>query len=89
MCSSSEPSGGAQGQASDIALQAKEILRIRAALTDIYAEHCTGASETAESARARFETALERDYYMTAQQAVEFGIVDHIVQKRPAAGAAA
>ena len=77
-----EPSGGAQGQASDIALHAKEILRIRAQLTDIYVEHCSQAGEAAETARERFEKALERDYYMTAEEAVKFGIVDKIVDRR-------
>jgi ATP-dependent Clp protease protease subunit len=77
-----EPSGGAQGQASDIALHAKEILRIRAQLTDIYADHCTKPGELKDSARERFEKSLERDYYMTAQEAVDFGIVDQIVDRR-------
>lgn len=49
-----EPSGGASGQASDIALHAKEILRIRAVLTDIYAEHCQMPDETRDAARERF-----------------------------------
>lgn len=77
-----EPSGGASGQASDVALHAKEILRIRAAMTDIYAEHCTRPDEERSAARDRFEKALERDYFMTAEEAVEFGIVDKIVQRR-------
>ncbi|AFR98648.2 ATP-dependent Clp endopeptidase, proteolytic subunit ClpP [Cryptococcus neoformans] len=77
-----QPSGGAQGQASDIALHAKEILRIRAALTDIYAEHCTRPGEERTAALDRFEKALERDYFMTSEEAVEFGIVDKIVTQR-------
>ncbi|WWC96276.1 ATP-dependent Clp endopeptidase, proteolytic subunit ClpP [Kwoniella sp. B9012] len=77
-----QPSGGAQGQASDIALHAKEILRIRSALTDIYADHCTRPDEQRDTARERFEKALERDYFMTADEAVEFGIVDKIVTRR-------
>jgi ATP-dependent Clp protease protease subunit len=77
-----EPSGGARGQATDIALVAKEILRTRSALTDIYADHCTRPGEQKASARDRFETALERDYYMTAEEAREFGIVDKIVERR-------
>ncbi|ODN73980.1 ATP-dependent Clp endopeptidase, proteolytic subunit ClpP [Cryptococcus amylolentus CBS 6039] len=79
-----QPSGGAQGQATDIALHAKEILRIRASLTDIYADHCTLAGEEKAAARERFEKALERDYFMTAEEAVEFGIVDKIVTRRGA-----
>lgn len=77
-----EPSGGASGQATDIALHAKEILRIRASLTDIYATHCTRPDEENSAARDRFEKALERDYFMTAEEAVEFGIVDTIVERR-------
>jgi ATP-dependent Clp protease protease subunit len=83
-----EPSGGASGQASDIALHAKEILRIRESLTDIYASHCQRPGEELSSARERFGTALERDYFMTAKEAVEFGIVDKIVEKRADAGVA-
>lgn len=81
-CADEEPSGGASGQASDIALHAKEILRMRSALTDIYADHCTKKDEARDTARARFEKALERDYFMSAAEAEEFGIVDSIVQKR-------
>lgn len=77
-----EPSGGARGQATDIALVAKEILRNRSVLTDIYADHCTRPGEQKASARDRFETALERDYYMPAEEAREFGIVDKIVERR-------
>jgi ATP-dependent Clp protease protease subunit len=51
-------------------------------LTDIYADHCTKPDELKDSARDRFEKSLERDYYMTAQEAVDFGIVDHIVERR-------
>jgi len=86
-----QPSGGASGQASDIAIHAKEILRWRQRLTEIYVRHCsktttstTGAeSETVEAASKRFETALERDYFMTADEALEFGIIDKIVENRP------
>ncbi|KAJ3512735.1 hypothetical protein NLJ89_g3350 [Agrocybe chaxingu] len=100
-----QPSGGASGQASDIAIHAKEILRIRQLLTSIYQRHCSREGETEAEGIARFgksqlhywllashvnlyathvETALERDYYMTAQEALEFGIVDGILEKRPA-----
>ncbi|KAF8872414.1 Clp protease-domain-containing protein [Mucidula mucida] len=78
-----QPSGGASGQASDIAIHAKEILRIRQLLTGIYQKHCTKPAESVSKALSRFETALERDYFMTAQQALEFGIVDAIVDKSP------
>ncbi|KAF8736652.1 hypothetical protein AX14_014219 [Amanita brunnescens Koide BX004] len=78
-----QPSGGASGQASDIAIHAKEILRIRHLLTNIYQKHCGQEGETVAEGLARFENALERDYFMTAQQAMEFGIVDGILEKRP------
>ncbi|KAF8203315.1 Clp protease-domain-containing protein, partial [Pholiota molesta] len=79
-----QPSGGASGQASDIAIHAKEILRIRQLLTSIYQQHCSKEPETQAEGLARFERALERDYYMTAQEALDFGIVDGILAKRPA-----
>ncbi|KAH9487168.1 ATP-dependent Clp protease proteolytic subunit, mitochondrial [Psilocybe cubensis] len=82
-----QPSGGASGQASDIAIHAKEILRIRQLLTGIYQRHCSKDGETQAEGLARFERALERDYYMTAQEAMEFGIVDGILEKRPASDA--
>ncbi|KAA1468446.1 hypothetical protein DENSPDRAFT_465852 [Dentipellis sp. KUC8613] len=78
-----QPSGGASGQASDIAIHAKEILRIRKLLTGIYQRHCATAGESVEEGTARFETALERDYFMTAQEALKFGIIDGILEKRP------
>jgi len=77
-----QPSGGASGQASDIALHAKEILRIREQLTGIYATHCARSAESEPDAKERFTKALERDYFMTAEEAVEFGIVDKIVDRR-------
>ncbi|KAF9042060.1 ATP-dependent Clp protease proteolytic subunit [Panaeolus papilionaceus] len=78
-----QPSGGASGQATDIAIHAKEILRIRQLLTGIYQRHCAKEGETRAEGMARFEKALERDYYMTAQEAMDFGIVDGILEKRP------
>ncbi|KAF8330433.1 Clp protease-domain-containing protein [Cantharellus anzutake] len=85
-----QPSGGATGQASDIAIHAKEILRWRSRLTDIYVRHCRRgvatdavSDETAEAASKRFEIALERDYFMTAEEALDFGIIDKIVENRP------
>ncbi|KAJ7789467.1 Clp protease-domain-containing protein [Mycena olivaceomarginata] len=78
-----QPSGGASGQASDIAIHAKEILRIREALTAIYQKHCAKDGESKEEGLRRFGEALERDYFMTAQQALEFGIVDAILEKSP------
>lgn len=73
-----QPSGGAQGQASDIALQAQEILRIRASMNDLYAKY-TGKD------LAVIEKAMERDNFMTALEAKEFGLIDEVFDKRPAA----
>ncbi|KAJ6569549.1 ATP-dependent Clp protease proteolytic subunit [Mycena capillaripes] len=78
-----QPSGGASGQASDIAIHAKEILRIRELLTGIYQKHCGKDGEDKEAGLRRFGDALERDYFMTAQQALDFGIVDAILEKSP------
>jgi len=78
-----QPSGGASGQASDIAIHAKEILRVRELLTGIYQKHCGKDGETEASGLRRFEKALERDYFMTAREALSFGIVDSILEKRP------
>jgi ATP-dependent Clp protease, protease subunit len=71
-----QPSGGAQGQASDIEIQAREILALRARLNAIYAKH-TGQSLSV------IEAAVERDNFMTADQAKEFGLIDQVVAKRP------
>ncbi|GHJ86133.1 hypothetical protein NliqN6_2535 [Naganishia liquefaciens] len=83
-----QPSGGASGQATDISIHAKEILRIRALLTDMYAEHCCVTGEDRVHAKDRFERALERDHFMTAEEALAFGLVDRIVQKRGKSGKA-
>ncbi len=71
-----QPSGGAQGQASDIAIQAKEILRIRASMNDLYAKY-TG------KAIGEIEKAMERDNFMTAAEAKDFGLIDEVFDKRP------
>ena len=71
-----QPSGGAQGQATDIEIQAKEILNLRQRLNDIYAKH------TGQKLKA-IEEALERDRFMSAEDAKIFGIVDQIVEKQP------
>ena len=71
-----QPSGGAQGQATDIEIQAKEILSLRKRLNEIYVEH-TGQKIDI------IEQALERDRYMTPEDAKDFGIVDEVVTKRP------
>jgi ATP-dependent Clp protease protease subunit len=72
-----QPSGGAQGQASDIEIQAREILSLRQRLNEIYVRH-TGQPLEA------IERKLERDTYMSAEEARDFGLVDQVVENRPA-----
>ncbi|OYV86262.1 MAG: ATP-dependent Clp protease proteolytic subunit, partial [Acidiphilium sp. 37-67-22] len=72
-----QPSGGAQGQAADIEIQAREILTLRRRLNDIYVTH-TG--QTLEA----IEQALERDRFMSADEAKTFGLIDEVVTKQPA-----
>lgn len=67
-----QPLGGAQGQASDIEIQAREILRLKSRLNEILAFH-TG--QTVEA----IEQDTERDYYMGAQQAVDYGMIDQVL----------
>ncbi|AHJ63116.1 ATP-dependent endopeptidase clp proteolytic subunit clpP [Granulibacter bethesdensis] len=71
-----QPSGGAQGQATDIEIQAREILTLRKRLNEIYNRH-TGQSIEA------IERKLERDTYMSAEEARDFGLVDQVVERRP------
>jgi ATP-dependent Clp protease protease subunit len=73
-----QPSGGFQGQAADIEIHAKEILDLRNRLNAIYAKH-TGQDV------ATIETAMERDRFMTPDEAKAFGLVDEVVAKRPEA----
>lgn len=71
-----QPSGGAQGQATDIEIQAREILRLRANLNNIYVKH-TGRK------LADIEKAMERDNFMSAEEAKKFGLIDEVVLERP------
>jgi ATP-dependent Clp protease, protease subunit len=71
-----QPSGGFQGQATDIMLHAQEILNIKKRLNDIYVKH-TGQP------LKRIEDALERDYFLTAEMGVEWGVVDKVLERRP------
>ncbi|BAT19384.1 ATP-dependent Clp protease proteolytic subunit [Asaia bogorensis NBRC 16594] len=71
-----QPSGGAQGQASDIEIQAREILEIRKRLNEIYRHHTGRTLE-------EIEQKLERDSYLSADEAKAFGLVDEVVQARP------
>ncbi|HXP96701.1 MAG TPA: ATP-dependent Clp endopeptidase proteolytic subunit ClpP [Telmatospirillum sp.] len=77
-----QPSGGAQGQATDIEIQAREILALRARLNNMYVEH-TGQTLDV------IENAMERDKYMTAAEAKEFGLIDEVVTSRPTLSEAA
>src|ERR1700756_4463203 len=70
-----QPSGGFQGQATDIMLHAQEILNLKKRLNEIYVKH------TAQPLK-RIEEALERDMFLTADGAKEFGIVDKVIDKR-------
>ncbi len=73
-----QPSGGAQGQASDIEIQAQEILKLRSRLNDIYVRHTGQTLDT-------IETAMERDKFMSADEAKTFGLIDDVVERRPGA----
>jgi ATP-dependent Clp protease protease subunit len=70
-----QPMGGAQGQASDIALQAKEILRVRETLNHILAHHTKRSLE-------EIEKDTDRDYFMSGTDAKAYGIVDHVITNR-------
>ena len=71
-----QPSGGFQGQATDIEIHAQEILKIRARLNEIYADH-TGQPVD------KIADALERDKFYTADEAQAFGLIDEVVSNRP------
>lgn len=75
-----QPSGGFQGQATDVEIHAKEILDLRKRLNGIYEKH-TGKS------LKQIEKIMERDTFMTADNAKEFGLIDAVVEKRPAPSA--
>ena len=70
-----QPSGGFQGQATDIEIQAREIIELRARLNQIYADH-TGKKLDV------IEKAMDRDTFLTAEKAKDFGLIDEVVQKR-------
>ena len=73
-----QPSGGAQGQATDIEIQAREILKLRQRLNEIYVKHTGQPLDV-------IERKLERDSFMSAEEAKVFGLVDQVVENRPAA----
>nr|WP_240953501.1 ATP-dependent Clp endopeptidase proteolytic subunit ClpP [Sneathiella chinensis] len=72
-----QPSGGAQGQATDIEIQAREILKVRARLNDLYVKHTGQPLDVIESS-------MERDKFLSADEAKEFGLIDEVVTSRPA-----
>jgi len=76
-----QPSGGYFGQASDIAIHAKEILRVREQLNKIYQRHMTKPHKLDE-----IERLMERDYFMGAKEALDLGIIDRILDKRETEG---
>jgi ATP-dependent Clp protease protease subunit len=71
-----QPMGGFQGQATDVDIQAKEILRLREELNAILAKHTNRPLE-------KIQADTERDFYMNGQQAKEYGIIDEVVVQRP------
>ena len=71
-----QPMGGVSGQASDISIHAQEILRIRKELYSILAQHSNQDTE-------RIENDADRDFFMNAEEAYEYGLIDHVVSHRP------
>ena len=70
-----QPLGGAQGQAADIEIQAKEILKVRKTLNTILANHTGQPLE-------RIEADTDRDFFMSAEEALRYGIIDKVIDKR-------
>ena len=73
-----QPSGGAGGQATDMEIQVEEILKMKKNLTQIYVDH-NSKGKTFE----QFRHDMERDKFMSAQEALEYGLIDEIITKRP------
>jgi len=71
-----QPSGGARGQAADIEIQAREIVKIRERLNQVFANHTKQPLET-------IEKAMERDNFMSPEEALAFGLIDEVVTNRP------
>ena len=74
-----QPSGGAQGMASDIEIQAREILRMRTRLNTLYAKYTGQAIEA-------IELSMDRDKFLEADEAKEFGLIDQVFDRRPDIG---
>ena len=73
-----QPSGGSRGQATDMLIQVQEILKMKKDLTQMYVDHNSKGKTFDE-----FTAAMERDNFMSAQEAIDFGLADHIITKRP------
>ena len=73
-----QPSGGARGQATDMEIQVREILEMKKNLTGIYVKHNSVGKTYEELAKD-----MERDFFMSAQAALEYGLVDKVLEKRP------
>jgi ATP-dependent Clp protease, protease subunit len=73
-----QPSGGARGQATDMEIQVKEILKMKKELTEIYVKHNSKGKTFAQ-----LSADMERDFFMDAKEALEYGLIDQIVDKRP------
>ena len=73
-----QPSGGAGGQATDMEIQVEEILKMKKNLTQIYVDH-NSKGKTFE----QFKNDMERDKFMSAQEALDYGLIDEIITKRP------
>ena len=73
-----QPSGGARGQATDMQIQVEEILKMKKSLTEIYVKHNSKGKTYDEFARD-----MERDKFMSAQEALDYGLIDKIIEKRP------
>jgi ATP-dependent Clp protease protease subunit len=71
-----QPSGGTRGQATDIQIEAKEILRLRHQLNNIYAKNTGQPLE-------KIEKDMDRDYFMSAEEAKEYGLIDRVIEERP------
>ncbi len=70
-----QPSGGAQGSASDIEIQAREILYLRSKLNELYSKHTGTPAE-------QIERDMDRDRFMSAEEAKEYGLIDHVIAQR-------
>ncbi|MNL65780.1 ATP-dependent Clp protease proteolytic subunit [compost metagenome] len=76
-----QPSGGFQGQASDMLIHAEEIRQTKHRMTRLYAEHCKRSYD-------EFEAAMDRDRFMTVEEALEWGLIDRVLDVREDVAAA-